>query len=249
MVSSDVMNSSEMAAIARVVNAIARDIRVAIDKLAPDALSRRQRLSRALLTSSIEHSVALTHLLAQHDPYYGYPAVTLFRPQIEALARGVFFTLPTASSDEEVESFLETDKMPKRLPADGGKPRTQHLSELLDSTRGVLKHFLPAALVPFVDQAYSYDLDTYNGFVHGGSKVEVGYACIGRRLLFSPDFYQLMNIARHSLAQAHFAEGVLSALVYQLEMPTDVAPDRNRLIAEYEVLIRQADTHFGSTSL
>ena len=239
------MNSSDMAAIAAAANRVARDVRVASDKFAPKELSTRQRLARALLTSSIEQAVALTKLLSLNDPYCAYPALTLFRPQLEALARGVFFALPEASSDDEVDSFLESDRMPKRQPADGGKPRTQYLSELLDSTRGVLRQFLPPELAELVDYAYTYDLDMYNGIVHGGSNVDIAYRLSGERLLFAPEFYQLMNIARHSMAQAHFAEGILSAIVYRLERPTDVAPERVQLINAYGALSKQADERFG----
>lgn len=240
-----VMNSADMATIAAAANRIARDIRTAIDKFAPNELSTRQRLARALLTSSIEQAIALTQLLALNDPYCAYPALTLFRPQLEALARGVFFAIPDASSDEEIASFLATDKMPKRQPSDGGKPRTQYLSELLDSTRGVLRQFLPPDLAALVDYAYTYDLDLYNAIVHGGSKVDMAFVPSGDRLLFAPEFYQLMNIARHSMAQAHFAEGVLSAIVYRLDRPTDVAPERIRLVEAYGALSKQADERFG----
>lgn len=241
-----VMNSKDMAAIAEAANQIARDIRTAIDMFAPKELTMRQRLARALLTSSIEQSIALTQLLARNDPYCAYPALTLFRPQLEALARGVFFAIPATSSDEEVASFLATDKMPKRRPADGGKLRAQYLSELLDSTRGVLRQFLPPELAAQVDFAYTYNLDLYNAIVHGGSKVDMAYHISGDHLLFAPDFYQLMNIARHSMAQAHFAEGILSAIVYRLDRPTDVTPKRIWLIEAYRALSKQAKERFGS---
>jgi hypothetical protein len=235
-----VMGSMEMAAIAAAANQIARDIRTAIDKFAPKVLSTRQRLARALLTSSIEQSIALTQLLARNDPYCAYPALTLFRPQLEALARGVFFAIPASSSDEEVASFLAADKMPKRQPEDGGKRRAQTLRELLDSTREVLRQFLPPNLAARVDYAYTYDLNLYNVIVHGGAKVDMAYRLSGDRLLFAPEFYQLMNIARHSMAQAHFAEGVLSAIVYRLDTPPDVTPERIRLIEAYGALSKQA---------
>lgn len=241
-----VMNSRDMAAIAAAANQVARDIRAAIDKFAPRELSTRQRLARALLTSSIEQSVALTQLLASNDPYCAYPALALFRPQLEALARGVFFAIPDASSDEEVAHFLATDKMPKRQPSDGSKPRAQYLSELLDSTRGVLRQFLPPDLAVLADYAYTYDLGLYNAIVHGGATVNEAYHPSGDRFLFAPEFYQLMNIARHSMAQAHFAEGVLSAIVYQLDRPADVAPERTRLTNMYGALSRQADDRFGT---
>lgn len=241
-----VMGSMDMAAIAAAANQIARDIRAAIDNFAPKYLSTRQRLARALLTSSIEQSIALTQLLARNDPYCAYPALTLFRPQLEALVRGVFFAIPDASSDEEVASFLATDKMPKRQPVDGGKPRALHLSELLDSTREVLRRFLPPDLAARVDYAYKYDLDLYNGIVHGGSKVDRAYRLSGDRLQFAPEFYQLMNIARHSMAQAHFSEGVLLAIVYRLGTPPDVTPERMRLIEAYGALSEQADERFGA---
>lgn len=240
------MNSLDMAAIADTANQIARDIRTTIDTFAPKELSRRQRLARALLTSSIEQSIALTQLLARNDPYCAYPALTLFRPQLEALARGVFFAIPAASTDEEVDSFLATDRMPKRQPTDGSKPRVQYLGELLDSTRGVLRQFLPPDLADKVDFAFTYDLDLYNAIVHGGSKVDMAYQLSGDRLKFAPEFYQLMNIARHSMAQAHFAEGVLSAIVYRLARPTDVGSKRIGLIEAYGALSKQADERFGS---
>ncbi|MDA3913280.1 hypothetical protein [Oleiagrimonas sp.] len=235
-----VMNSKEMAEIAIAANRISRDIRVAIDKFAPEKLTARQRLARGLLTSSIEQSIALTDLLAKDDPYIAYPALTLFRPQLEALARGVFFSTSDISTDEEVKQFIYTDKMPKRPPPDGGTQRRQYLSELLDSTRGVLKLFLPPDLVTRVDEIYTYNLDLYNAFVHGGYTVQLGYENIQSNYIFSPHFYRLMNIARHSLAQAHFAEGVLSAIVYRLDHLTNVAPNRVGLVEEYATLVKGA---------
>ncbi len=239
------MNSKEMAAIAGAANAVVRDIRMAVDKVAPQALSPRQRLVRGLLTGSVETALALTHLLAQNDPFLAYPAMALFRPQLEAMARGVFFAVPSASTDDDVLEFLKTDRMPKKPDPDGGDPRRQHLNELLKGTQSVLKKFLPPSLAPMVDEIYSYNLDHFHGFVHGGAKVGEGYEQRGEWLLFSPDFFQLMNIARHSVALAMLAEGVLSAIAYQVERPTDIAPDRSRLVEAYGVLSDEANERYG----
>ena len=59
--------SAPMAAVARTAEPVARHIRTSVEQVLVDTLSPRMGLVRALLTSSIDHSVAITTLLGGND--------------------------------------------------------------------------------------------------------------------------------------------------------------------------------------
>lgn len=221
-----------MAAVVDAGEAVARDIRATLDRFAPATVTRRQSLARALLTSSVDHAISLTSLLSKRDPSCAYSAVTLFRPQLEALARGVLFGRKDKSTDADVERFLEKEKLPKREQADGTR-REPYLRELLTDTREVLRAFLPPHLQEGAEVSFTYALNDYQGFIHAGKSVHLAYRQSDCGYVFMPNFVQLTSVAQHSVAMAHLAEGILGAIVYELPDIAAAITTRKVLIERY----------------
>lgn len=237
--------SAPMAAVARVAEPLVRDVRDAIGGVHKGELGFRLSLVRALLTSSIDHSVAIATLLARNDRMTAYSAITLFRPQLEALARGVFFLRKDKSTDEQVEYFLANDELPEVSQPDGKKPRRPHMGELLAGAREVLRAFLPPHLQESVDSSFGYALNVFHGFVHGGAKVAIAYRERNDQYEFLPDFRQVTLVAQHSLAMAYFAEGVLMAIVFGYPDNLRRMEQRAPLVATYGLTVEKVRNDYG----
>jgi hypothetical protein len=237
--------SAPMAAVARTAEPVARHIRTSVEQVLVDTLSPRMGLVRALLTSSMDHSVAITTLLGGNDRMTAYSAVTLFRPQLEALARGIFFSRMDKSTDEQVDYFLRNDELPEVPQGEGKKARRPYLSELLADAREVLRAFLPPGLQGTVDSSFTYALDVYNGFVHGGAKVTIAYKERNGRYDFLPDFKQVTLVAQHSMAMAHFAEGILAATVFQYPDNLQAMAERTPLLETYGQIVGIVKRDYG----
>jgi len=206
------MDSSEMAHAAKVCLHMLGWIRQGFNETGTDNATDRVGIARPLLASSIDHGIALTKLLSLDRPYFAYPAVALFRPQLEALGRGVFFAFPEFSEEREVARFICKDEMPKRAQ-DDGSIRTITLSQLLALSREVTAQLLPEHRRAHMEEAFTYGLKEYNGFIHGGGKVTVAYRQEESAFFFQPNFEELYKLAKHAVALATTAEAVNSLFV------------------------------------
>ncbi|HWX64931.1 MAG TPA: hypothetical protein VNZ27_00755 [Rhodanobacter sp.] len=201
------MNSNEMVVAARICHRFTALTRASMDHLGCRVETLRSTIARPLLASSVDHALSLTHLLSQNDPANAYSAVALFRLQLDAMGRGVFFALPAHSSDEEVERFSSSSKMPKRQQPNGGINHIT-LAQLLDVARTELKALVGEEIQNRIDQTFRYALDHFNGFVHGGNSVKSAYKEINGRYIFLPDFSVLRSLAMHCAALALTAHAI-----------------------------------------
>lgn len=193
----------------------------------------RQRVAQALLAAAIDHAVSVTHLLSRPSPSLAFSAVGVFRMQLDALSRGIFFALQEFSTEAEVADFLANDRMPLVKPP-GKKRRQIRLEELIAKLRDFLASEHPMLAEQGLHHRFSYALDLFNGYVHGGNEVVEAYQeHPGLGMVFNPDFNTLANIALHATTlcliaemtqlffvsgnrQATFPNGEVRMSVYQL---------------------------------
>jgi hypothetical protein len=192
------LENEEVIKAANVCGNFISQTREAMDGFTYNSDAPRDQLVRTLFTSSIDHSLSIAFLLSQGFASYGYSAMALFRPQLEAFARGVFFATPAETPDTDVDRFILKDELPGR-PGNNGKLRPINLSELIDVTRQQLATFAgPDA--PDINEAFRYVLKEFNGVVHGGGTVMKMYEKRDSRRIFLPHFEDLFNLLKHSAA-------------------------------------------------
>jgi len=166
----------------------------------------RQRVAQALLAAGVDHAVSLNLLLSRPSPSAAFSAVGLFRLQLDALARGIFFADSEFSSDEEVTDFILNDRMPLVKPPNQ-KKRQIRLDELIARLRDFVSKVAPDLANQSLHLRFSYALDAFNGFVHGGRDVVESYQEHPKfGLVFHPDFNVLANISLHATTLSLIAE-------------------------------------------
>ena len=166
----------------------------------------RQRVAQALLAASADHAVSLNLLLSRPSPSAAFSAVGLFRLQLDALARGIYFARPEVSSDKEVEDFMLNDRMPLVKPPNERK-RQIRLDELIARLREFIATVSPDLAKAGLHLRFSYALEAFNGFVHGGRDVVESYQEHSKfGLIFHPDFKTLANISLHATTLSLIAE-------------------------------------------
>jgi hypothetical protein len=213
-----VMESTEMHRIAYVCGRMAELLRQSLNTLRVKAPSPRQRVAQALLAAGADHAVSLNLLLSRQSDSAAFSAVGLFRLQLDALSRGIFFARSEYSSDAEVDDFLLNDRMPWVQPP-GEKKRQIRLSELIERLRDFLADAAPELAKAGLHHRFSYALDDFNGFVHGGSDVVRAYQESERNgLIFAPNFYTLANISLHATTLCVIAE--MAQIFYVSEKST-----------------------------
>ncbi|MGN6237033.1 DUF6988 family protein [Dyella sp.] len=129
----------------------------------------RLRLSLTLFAVSIAHAYTIATVLHAHPGDHGASALALFRPQIEALLRGILFATPEESTDADVERFLADDVMPVR--GEGKQRRPITLAQMASITTRYFEkrqHLPdPAGIERMIVQAAK----ALNGFTHGGRQM------------------------------------------------------------------------------
>ncbi len=139
--------------------------------------NQRNALAVTLLRACLDHGRAMAVLIATHAEEYGASAIALERAQIETLFRGAFFA--RVATDQEVQYFIDNDKMPERAGPDG-KPRRLNPRALAPLIGDVLSAGDNQTLSNFVDKGWN----ALCGLVHGGMATVANYhnAEIGFRI-------------------------------------------------------------------
>ena len=195
-----------MHAVAKASARLAQVVRDSINHFRVLTPSDRQRVSQALLAASVDHAASLTHLLSIPSPSAAFSGVGLFRLQLDALARGIYFARSETSSDEDLANFLENDRMPQ-VATERGKKRSIHLKELIDGVREFIAVKAPDLAAAGLVSRFTYGLGQFNGYVHGGNEVVKAYQEHERHgLIFMPDFKSLANVCLHAATLSLFAE-------------------------------------------
>lgn len=185
---------------------LAELLRESLNEGRVQAPTSRQRVAQALLAASVDHAVSLNLLLSRPSPSAAFSAVGLFRLQLDALTRGIFFARPEFSSDEQVEDFMLNDRMPLVKPSNERK-RQIRLDELVARLREFIATVSPDLAKAGLHHRFSYALDAFNGFVHGGRDVVESYQEHSKfGLIFHPDFKTLANISLHATTLSLIAE-------------------------------------------
>lgn len=129
----------------------------------------RLRLSLTLFAVSIGHAYTIATMLHTHPGDHGASALALFRPQVEALLRGILFATPGEATDADVERFLAKDVMPMR--SEGKQPRPITLAQMAAITTRYFERRQhlpdPAGIERMIVQAAK----ALNGFTHGGRQM------------------------------------------------------------------------------
>jgi hypothetical protein len=126
--------------------------------------------------------------------------------QVDAVSRGAFFASPKYSTDADVKDFLTNDRMPL-VKEPGKRLRQIRLEELIEKMRDFLATSQPALAEAGLHERFRYELDGFNGLVHGGSDVVRAYQEHPQfGLIFQPDFEALANLALHSATLCLIAE-------------------------------------------
>lgn len=200
------VDNVEMHEIALASGSMAELLRQSLNDARVQAPTPRQRVAQALLAAGVDHAVSLNLLLSRPSPSAAFSAVGLFRLQLDALARGIFFARPEFSSDEEVTDFMLNDRMPSVRPPNE-KKRQIRLDELIARLRDFVATVSPDLANAGLHLRFSYALDAFNGFVHGGRDVVKSYEEHSKfGLIFSPDFNTLANISLHATTLSLIAE-------------------------------------------
>lgn len=191
---------------------LAELLRQSLNDARVEAPTPRQRVAQALLAAGVDHAVSLNLLLSRPSPSAAFSAVGLFRLQLDALSRGIFFARPEFSSDEEVADFMLNDRMPLVKPLNQ-KKRQIRLDELIARLRDFVATVSPDLASEGLHLRFSYALDAFNGFVHGGKDVVESYQEHSKfGLIFHPDFNTLANISLQA-PDGHRIEGRTYKLV------------------------------------
>lgn len=200
------MDNVELHRLAHACGTLAEIVRQSINDFRVRQPTDRQRTAQALLAAGADHGVSLNILLSRPSPSAVFSGAALFRMQLDAVSRGVFFASPKYSTDGNVEDFLTNDRMPL-VKEPGKRPRQIRLEELIEKMRDFLAASQPALAEAGLHERFRYGLETFNGLVHGGSEVVHAYQEHERfGLIFHPDFSALANVALHSATLCLVAE-------------------------------------------
>lgn len=200
------MDNVEMHEIAVACSRLAEMVRHSVNDARVRDPDSRQRVAQALLAAAIDHAVSVTYLLSHPSPSLVFSAVGIFRMQLDALSRGIFFACQEFSTDAEVDDFLAKDRMPLVQPP-GKKKRPIRLEELIAKMRDFLASEHPKLAEQGLHHRFSYALDRFHGYVHGGNEVVEAYQeHPGLGMVFNPDFNTLANIALHATTLCLIAE-------------------------------------------
>lgn len=181
--------------------------RKAVNQLNYSDLTTRNRVARALLTASLDHSSSLMHLFGTLNPVHVIPAMALFRSQLDTFSRGVFFASADACSEKEITTFLEKDKLPRRAQLNGGK-RTITLDQLFDVVRSEMIKLPGMSSLDDqmdIEKMLRYGKDQLHAPVHGGSAIVAFYRETEEGLYFCPPFDLILPVVRESASFAVFA--------------------------------------------
>lgn len=90
-------------------------------------ITERKIVSLALLMASIDQARSACLLFSEKETESVFPALILFRSQVDQLTRGAFFAAP--ASDEELKHYLNEDELPTR---DGDRLGPKGLSRIVE---------------------------------------------------------------------------------------------------------------------
>lgn len=158
---------------AKDANALIENITEQMELYQYDNCDQRMLVALPLLKSSIDVAAAATRLLTIDPVQYGSAAEALFRPQLERYMRAVYFASPTLTSDAEVQTFFQDDKLPKRKPL--GKPDAKARDvSFEDLVKAVAAEIVRQAgkdddpLAQGFTEAITLEKRDLHGAVHGG---------------------------------------------------------------------------------
>lgn len=203
----EVMDNVEMHEIAVACSRLTEMVRHSVNDSRIRDPDSRQRVAQALLAAAIDHAVSITYLLSHPSPSLVFSAIGVFRMQLDALCRGIFFARKEFSTDAEIADFLASDRMPLVKPLGEKKKRQIMLEELIAKLRDFLASEHPKLAEQGLHHRFDYALRKFNGYVHGGNEVVEAYqehAELG--MVFIPDFNALANIALHATTLSIIAE-------------------------------------------